>query len=208
MIRRWVVINFYNDFNIWNYTQAEIKCYTFHFTYPICFHLKQYMIDSIISWVDGTKLVILSKEHLNKFQCGAEMWLFLECLPTVLVTVTISVMKAPWPKASSGRKGFFHLHLQGTSITEGSQGRTPSRAGPRRRELIQRSWKDAAYWLDAHESLSRLSFSSQDHQPREWRCPQWAGSPHIDTNQEMHHRIAHGPIWWGIFLKLRFPHLQ
>lgn len=125
MIRRWVVINFYNDFNIWNYTQAEIKCYTFHFTYPICFHLKQHMIESIISWADGTKLVIFSKEHLSKFQCGAEMWLFLECLPTVSVTVTISVMNAPWPKASSGRKGFFHLHLQGTVYHWGKSGQDP-----------------------------------------------------------------------------------
>lgn len=40
----------------------------------ISFHipdLKQYMIDSITSWTDSLKLVMLSKEYLNKFKYGA-----------------------------------------------------------------------------------------------------------------------------------------
>jgi hypothetical protein len=50
--------------------------------------------------------------------------------------------------------------------TEGSQDRNSNRAGTWRQELMQRPWRDAAYWLASHGLLSLLSYRTQGHQPR------------------------------------------
>ena len=34
-------------------------------------------------------------------------------------------------------------------------------------ELLQRSWRDAAYWLVPYGLLFLLSYRTQDHQPKE-----------------------------------------
>ena len=51
-------------------------------------------------------------------------------------------------------------------ITEGSQDRNSNKAGTWRQELMERPWRNAAYWLAPHGLLSLLSYSTQDHQPR------------------------------------------
>jgi len=51
-------------------------------------------------------------------------------------------------------------------ITKGSQERNSHRAGTWRQELMQRPWRDIAYWLASPGLLNLLSYRTQDHQPR------------------------------------------
>jgi hypothetical protein len=46
-------------------------------------------------------------------------------------------------------------------IIEGSQDRNSNRT-----ELMQRPWRDAAYWLAPHGLPNLLFYRTQDHQPR------------------------------------------
>jgi hypothetical protein len=55
----------------------------------------------------------------------------------------------------------FGLHIIG-----GSQDRNSSRDRIWRRELMQRPWKGAAYWLVCHGLPSLRSYRTQDYQPR------------------------------------------
>jgi hypothetical protein len=57
-------------------------------------------------------------------------------------------------KSHLRRKGFVHLHFQ-------------VRTGTWRQELMQRSWKGAAYRLAPYGLFSLLSYRTQDHQPRD-----------------------------------------
>jgi hypothetical protein len=66
-------------------------------------------------------------------------------------------------KSKLGRKG---LHFHFVAITEGSQGRNPSRAGTWRQELMQRPWKRATYWL-AHIGF----IDSRTTNPMVWALP-------------------------------------
>jgi hypothetical protein len=52
-------------------------------------------------------------------------------------------------------------------ITKVSQDRNSYRAGSWRQELLQRPWRDAAYWLASLGLLSLLSYRSQYYQPRD-----------------------------------------
>ena len=54
-----------------------------------------------------------------------------------------------------------------SSFIEGSQGRNTNKVVTRRQELMQRPWKDAAYWLTPHGLLSLLSYRTHGHQPRD-----------------------------------------
>ena len=75
------------------------------------------------------------------------------------------------PKTEIGILGGGGIYSVYTStalfITEGSQGRNSSRVGTWRQELMQRPWRDAAYWLAHHGLLSQLSYRTQIHQPRD-----------------------------------------
>jgi hypothetical protein len=50
---------------------------------------------------------------------------------------------------------------------------------------MQRPWKDAAYWLAPHGLLSLLSYSLQDHQPRDGNIYNAQGLPISAINQEI-----------------------
>jgi hypothetical protein len=56
-----------------------------------------------------------------------------------------------------GEEGVYSVYTSiSLFIIEGSQDRNSSRAGTWRQELMQRSWRDAAYWLVPHGLLSLL----------------------------------------------------
>jgi hypothetical protein len=70
-------------------------------------------------------------------------------------------------------------------ITKGNQDRNSNRAGTWRRELMQRPWRDAAYWLDSPGLLSLLSYRTQDHHwPRDGSTHNGLGPPFLITNWE------------------------
>jgi hypothetical protein len=52
-------------------------------------------------------------------------------------------------------------------ITKGSQNRNSHMAETWRQELMQRPWRDAAYWIASPGLLILLSYRTQDHQPRD-----------------------------------------
>jgi hypothetical protein len=52
-------------------------------------------------------------------------------------------------------------------IIRGSQDWNSSRTGTWRQELMQRPWRDAAYWLASPGLLSLLSYTTQNYQPRD-----------------------------------------
>jgi hypothetical protein len=67
-------------------------------------------------------------------------------------------------------------------IIKGSQDRNSHRAGTWRQELMQRPWRDAAYWLASPGLLSLLSYRTQDHQPRDGTTHHGLGPPILVTN--------------------------
>jgi hypothetical protein len=52
-------------------------------------------------------------------------------------------------------------------FTKGIQDRNSSRAETWRQELMQRPWRDAAYWIASAGLLSLLSYITQHYQPRD-----------------------------------------
>jgi hypothetical protein len=72
-----------------------------------------------------------------------------------------------------GKKGLFDYTARSYSIVGGSQDRKSSRAGIWRQELMQRPWRDAAYWLAPR---------TQDHQLRDGTTHLGLGSPLLIIN--------------------------
>lgn len=54
--------------------------------------LKGYLTDLINNWTNGAKLVTLFNEYLNKFEVE-NVTPLVECLPTVIVRVSIAGIK-------------------------------------------------------------------------------------------------------------------
>jgi hypothetical protein len=76
-------------------------------------------------------------------------------------------------------KGLFGLHF--SFFTEGIRTGTQT-AGIRRQELMQRSWRSTAYWLAPHDWLGLLSYSTQDHQPRDGTTHNGLAPPSLMTS--------------------------
>jgi len=89
----------------------------------------------------------------------------------------------------------FALHFHMVVINEGSQDRTPDKAGIWRQELVQRPWRGAAYWLVLNGLLSQLSYRTQGHQGQGWPHPQWAVSaPHHSLLEKVPYRHVYSLI--------------
>ena len=86
----------------------------------------------------------------------------------MLVRVSTVVMNT-MIRATWGGKGLFGSH-----VIKG-QDRNSNRSGADAEAV-----EGAAYWLAPHGLLSLLSCRTQDHQPRGWHHPQWAGLSHIN----------------------------
>jgi hypothetical protein len=52
-------------------------------------------------------------------------------------------------------------------ITKEGQDRNSHRAGTWRQELMQKPWREAAYWIASPALLSLLAYRAQDYQPRD-----------------------------------------
>jgi hypothetical protein len=96
------------------------------------------------------------------------------CLPRV----SIAVIKHHDQKQPGQERVYFSLQFHTTDHHWGKSGQEL------RQELIQRPWRNTAYRLAPHGLLSLLSYTIQDHQPRD-------GTPHselsplpLTTNQE------------------------
>jgi hypothetical protein len=64
-----------------------------------------------------------------------------------------------------GGKGLFSVHFHITVDHQRKSGLGLKKV--RKQELMQKPWRNAAYWLASPGFLSLLSYRSQDYQPRE-----------------------------------------
>ena len=69
-------------------------------------------------------------------------------------------------------------------IIRNHQDRNSNRAGTWRQELMQRPWRDTAYWLSHHSLLSLLSYRIQGHLPRNGTTHIGQDPPPSITNYE------------------------
>jgi hypothetical protein len=72
-------------------------------------------------------------------------------------------MKHHYQKANWSKKVYSAYTSTLLFITKENQDRNSHRAGTWRQELMQRSWRSAAYWLTFHVLLGLLSYRTQNH---------------------------------------------
>jgi hypothetical protein len=71
--------------------------------------------------------------------------------------------------------------------------RNSNRSGTWKQELMQSSWRGAAYWLASHGFLGLLSYRTQDH-PRNGSAHNGL-SPPISITEKMPYRFAYDLIF-------------
>ena len=94
-----------------------------------------------------------------------------------------------------GKERVYSVHTSTSlSITEGSRDRNSNKVGTWRQELVQRTQKDAAYWL-APPGLFYLHFyRTQDHLPRD-------NPTHIGPIQTLINKMPYKPAYSLISLR-------
>lgn len=104
--------------------------------------------------------------------------------PVVLPVAAVAVLKYPQRRAVLGEKCLISVHspsLQ-TSIARESQGQGPQTAGtPGSRHIHSQGQRETNAFMvtclfACCSALSSSSYTVQEPMPREWCCPQWAGS--------------------------------
>ena len=83
-------------------------------------------------------------------------------------------------------------------ITKGSQDWNSHRAGAWKQKLVQRPWRDAAYWFASPGLLSLVSYRTQNYQPRDGTTHNGLGPPPL--TEKMPYSWIHG----GISLEVPF----
>jgi hypothetical protein len=102
-------------------------------------------------------------------------------------------------ETSRGGKVFYSAYISSLLfIIKGSQARNSHKARAWRQKLIQRLWRDAAYWISSHGLLILLSYRTQDYHPKGWQHPQWAGP---SSPCSLIEKIPYSWISWRHFLK-------
>jgi hypothetical protein len=81
------------------------------------------------------------------------------------VSVFLFLHKHHDQEASWGGKGLFSLHFHITVHHQRKSGLELKQV--RKQELMQRPWRDAAYWLASTGLLSLLFYRTQDYQPED-----------------------------------------
>lgn len=93
-------------------------------------------------------------------------------------------------KSSFLKKGFFLYAYP--SIALPITGKTGQ-------EVLQRPWRNGAYWLSLACSTTFLAQPGPTAQ--KWHCPWWTGSSHISIKKEnTPPQICVRPVWWRQFL--------
>ena len=98
-------------------------------------------------------------------------------------------------KSNLGRQGFISL-----TVSYDSSSSKAVRAGTWKQELMQRPWREAAYWLAFHGLLSLLSNRTQGHQLRGSTTRKAQALPQQTLIKKMTYRFAYSLILGGIFL--------
>ena len=89
------------------------------------------------------------------------------------------------------RKGFICIsHLQVTAHHFGIP-EQQLKAGIWRQELMQRPWRNAAYWFVPYGFLNLLSYTPQGHLPNAGIAPSELGPPTSVINQDSPGRLAY-----------------
>jgi hypothetical protein len=114
---------------------------------------------------------------------------------TVLVRITIAVVKHHEQKYL-GRKGviWFILLHHCSSLKEFRTG-TQTRVGTLRQELMQRPWRDAAYWFTP-SLLSPLSYRTQGTSPKVVPPTMVYIFPHQSLYRKMLYGLNYSPNLW------------
>ena len=84
---------------------------------------------------------------------------------SVLVRVSIAVMKHHDPKQVGEERAYLAYTSTSLFIIERSQDRNSSRAESWRQELMQKPWRGASYWLVPYGLLSLFSHRSRTTSP-------------------------------------------
>jgi hypothetical protein len=99
--------------------------------------------------------------------------------PSYLSQVSIPAQNIMTKKQAGEERVYLGYTFTLLFTNKGSQNRNSDRVGTWRQELMQRSWRDAAYWLASPGLLSLLSYRTQDFQPRDGTTHNRLGPPHI-----------------------------
>jgi hypothetical protein len=115
----------------------------------------------------------------------------------VLVMVPIAVGRHHDQKQLGEKRIYLTLPYHSSSLKE-VRTRAQAGQGPGQ-ELMQRPWRDAAYWLAPHGLLSLLSYRTQDHQPRLVPSTMVWSLPHQSLIRKRSYRFVYDLILQRIF---------
>lgn len=113
------------------------------------------------------------------------------------VIVCLRVIICSWPKQLRQERVYLAYISIARLIIKRSQDGNSNRSRIWRKELTQRLWKSAAYWLALSGLLSLLPYRTQDHKPRDGPTHNQLGSPY--PHQSLIKRMPYGLAYHQIF---------
>ena len=108
-------------------------------------------------------------------------WALVKFLLWMCVLVRVSIpAQTSWPRSKLGRKRFIQLTLPYCCSSSRKSGLEFKQV--RKQELMQRQWRDVAYWLASPGLVSLLSYRRKTSSPE--MAPPTRGPPPLITNWE------------------------